>query len=332
MNLIKASSLKKQAARILRERSPQFRTTVLAHTAVSVVFLLITALVSFMLNRAMADNQGLSGMGNTAILRTVQFMLTLVGNILLPFWELGIVYTAIRAARGDSTEFSLLARGFHCFRYVIRYFVLWFVILLAVGIVCSNVLMALAMFLPTPAAIGEALNSIDPTAYTDYAVMMEDMIKALSGVPKAQLLLYFVPLIVLYAAAYITLLVMLSYRFKMSRYLLLDETPVRARKSLGISNRITKGERGNLFMLDLSFWWYYLLQIVVAAIVYVPDILTAVGVTLPVDYSTANLISYVVYCVCSLVLAWSAGAYYQTTMACAYETLKPLADEDPRNR
>lgn len=332
MNLIRVSAVKKQASRILREKSPEFRKTVLLHGAVSVVFLLITSLVGFFLNRAMADNQGLSGMGNTAILRTVQTMLTLVGNILLPFWELGVLYTAIRAVRGESTEFPLLARGFHRFGTVLRYFLLWFVILMAVGLACSNVIMAMTMMLPAPQAISEALGSVDSAGYTDFALMLEDILKALSQVPKNQLLLYFVPLGILYAAGYITLLILLSYRFKMSRYLLLDETPMRARKTLGTSNRITKGERGNLFKLDLSFWWYYLLQIAVAAVVYLPDILTAAGVTLPVDANTANLLAYVAYCVLSLVLAWSAGAYYQTTLACAYETLKPLVDEDPKNQ
>ena len=327
MNLIRVSTVKKQAARILRERSPEFRKTMLLHSAVSVVFLLLTALVGFFLNHAMADNQGLSGMGNTAILRTAQVMLTMIGNILLPFWELGILYAATRAVRGESTEFSWLARGFHRFGMVIRYFFLWFVILMAVGLVCSNVIMVLTMFLPAPQAITEALGGVDPTAYTDFALMLEDMMKALSQVPKAQLLWYFVPMGIIYVSAYIALLIMLSYRFKMSRYLLLDETPMRARKTLGISGKITRGERGNLFKLDLSFWWYYLLQIAVAAVVYVPDILKAAGITLPVDGSTANLLAYVVYCVLSLVLAWSAGAYYQTSIACAYETLKPLADE-----
>lgn len=331
MNLIRVSTVKNQAARILREKSPQFRKTVLLHGAVSMGFLLITALVGFFLNRAMADNQGLSAMGNTAILRTAQVMLTLIGNILLPFWEIGVLYTAVRAVRGESTEFPWLARGFHRLGLVIRYFLLWFVILMAVGLACSNVIMAMTMLLPAPRAISDALSSVDPAAYTDFALMFEDILKALSQVPKTQLLLYFVPMGILYVAAYITLLIMLSYRFKMSRYLLLDETPMRAKKTLGTSNRITKGERGNLFKLDLSFWWYYLLQIVVAAIVYLPDILSAAGVTLPVDANTANLLAYVVYCVFSLLLAWSAGAYYQTTIACAYETLKPLVNENSNN-
>ena len=327
MNRIHVSTIKKRASRILREKSPQFRRTMLAHGAVSVVFLLITSLISFYLNHAMADNQGLSGMGTTAVLRTAQVTLTLIGNILLPFWEIGILYTAIRAVRGESTEFPLLAQGFRRFGVVIRYFILWIVILFAVGMVCSNVLMALSMFLPTPPAIATALNGIDPAAYTDMTEMLTDILGALAQVPKTQLLLYFVPLGILYVAGYITLLILLSYRFKMSRYLLIDETPMRARKTLGTSNRITKGERGNLFKLDLSFWWYYLLQLAVAAIVYLPDILMASGVALPVNYSTASLLSYVVYCILTLVLAWSAGAYYQVSLACAYETLKPQEEE-----
>ena len=107
MDRIQVSQMKKQASGILQNRSPEFRKTVLLHSAVTVAFLLLTSVVSFFLNQAMDGNQGLSGMGTTAILRTAQFVLTLMGNILLPFWEIGLLYTAIRAVRGKSTDFSL---------------------------------------------------------------------------------------------------------------------------------------------------------------------------------------------------------------------------------
>ena len=330
MDRIQVSQMKKQASGILQNRSPEFRKTVLLHSAVTVAFLLLTSVVSFFLNRAMEGNQGLSGMGTTAILRTAQFVLTLMGNILLPFWEIGLLYTAIRAVRGKSTDFSLLTQGFSRFSVVIRYFVLYMLILLVVGFVCGNLLMSLTMFLPTPPSISSALESIDPTAYTDYQVMLEDIMQALSQVPRTQLLLYFVPIGIFYLAGYLTVILLLSYRFKMSRYLLMDDKPVRAREALRISNRITRGEKTNLFLLDLSFWWYYLLQIGVAAIIYIPDLLVAAGVTLPVSQNIANLLAYVVYCAFSLVVTWFAGAYYQTTMACAYEALKPQ-DDEPQN-
>lgn len=331
MDRIQVSQIKKQASGILQKRSPEFRKTVLLHGAVMVVFLLLTAVVSFLLNRAMADNQGLSGMKTTAILRTVQFMLTMTGNILMPFWEIGLLYTAIRAVRGKSTDFSLLTQGFTRFAVVLRYFVLYLLILLVVGLVCSNLLMSLTMFLPTPPSISNALGTIDPTTYTDYQVMLEDIMQALSQVPRSQLLLYFVPLGIFYLAGYFTVILLLSYRFRMSRYLLMDDKPVRARQALGISNRITRGEKSNLLVLDLSFWWYYLLQIGVAAIVYIPDILVAAGVNLPISQNVANLLAYVVYCACSLVVMWFAGAYYHTAMACAYEALKPVVDADSQN-
>lgn len=325
MNRIQVPKIKKQASVILRERSPEFRKTVLLHGAVSVAFLLLTSLVSFFLNQAMEGNQGLSGMGITAVLRTAGFLLTMCGNILLPVWQISLLYTAIRAVRGKSADFSLLTQGLRRFGVVIRYFVLYFLIFLVVGIVCSNVLVSLTMFLPTPPSISSALESVDPT--TDMQTIMEAAMQALSQVPRTQLLLYFLPLGIFYLIGYLTLIVLLSYRFRMSQYLLMDETPIRAIKAFGTSNRITKGEKSNLFMLDLSFWWYYLLQLAVAAIVYIPDILIAAGVALPVSQNTANLLAYVVYCAASLVVVWFAGAYYQTAMACAYETLRPQ-DED----
>ena len=56
--------------------------------------------------------------------------------------------------------------------------------------------------------------------------------------------------------------------------------------------------------------------------IYVPDFLAAAEVALPVSYETANLAAYFVYIICYLALTGLAGAYYQTSMACAYETLR----------
>ncbi len=315
MDRIRVSEVKKQAAAILRERKPDYRTLVLMHSAVSVAFLLLTAIISFFLNRAMEGNQGLAGLGTTAILQTAQTILNLTGNVLLPFWQLGILYTSIRTARREYTDFSMLTQGFRHAGSLLRYFLLMFLILMGLAIACSNVIVTLSMFLPTPPALMEALESVEPGD-------MEGMMQALEQMPRNLLLAYTIPLAVIYIAGYGTLAILLSYRFRMSRYLLLDESGMRVRQSLKVSNRMTKGEKVNLFKLDLSFWWYYLLQIGISGIVYIPDILSVFGVQLPVSANVANLLAYVLYCVVNLVLVWFVEAYYQTTMACAYEVLK----------
>lgn len=315
MDRISVSEVKKQATAILREKRPDYRKLVLMHSAVSVAFLLIVAIIGFLLNRAMEGNQGLAGMGTTAILQTAQTCLNLLGNVLLPFWQLGILYTSIRTARREYTDFSMLTQGFRRVGPMMRYFFLMFLMLMGLAIACSNIIVTLAMFLPTHPALIEALESVEPND-------IEGMMQALEQAPRSLLLVYTIPLAVIYFAGYGTLVILLSYRFRMSRYLLLDESGMRVRQSLKVSNRMTKGDKANLFKLDLSFWWYYLLQIGVSVIVYIPDILWVFGVRLPVSANVANLLAYVLYCVVNLVLVWFVEAYYQTTMACAYEKLK----------
>lgn len=323
MDRINAGRLKKQAASILSDRREDYRRLVLLHAAVSVGYMLLVSVIGFFLNRAMADNQGLSGMANTAVLQTVQAVLNTAGTVLLPFWQMGILYTSIRVARRQHTEFSMLTRGFQRWGVIVRHFLLFFLILLAVAMVCMQALSILITFLPTPPAIAQALQGIDPDVLMDPNAMMPAVMEALAQVPKGQLLVYFVPVVLIYVMGYGTLLVLIYYRLRMSQYLLMDEPGVGVFAAMKQSNRMTKGEKANLFKLDLSFWWYFLLQLGISAITYIPDVLRALGITLPMNQNTANLLFYAIYCVAFLALSWFVGAYYQTTMACAYEALKP---------
>ena len=149
--------------------------------------------------------------------------------------------------------------------------------------------------------------------------------KLYEQLPIEELMPFIIGISVVYALISLTVILWLSYRFRFSQYLLTDETPVRARAALALSNHLTRGHKKSLFMLDLSFWWYYLLQFAVAAIVYIPDILTLTGNPLPISGTVANVVFYGLYCIASLSLIWFAGAYVQTTNACAYTSIRDAA-------
>lgn len=324
MNVLQSAGLKRRAATLLEQTRPEYRKLVTIHAAVSFGVLLVISLIQLLLNLSMTNEAGISGIGTSAIFTTAKATLGVISGILLPFWEVGVLYTSVRVVRRQEAKFSHLTRGLRRWGVVLRYYLLLLMLYFGVLMLLTNVLPIVMNFLPLPQALENAIKAMDPAEITDPIALIE-------ALPMKALMAYLLPITILFMVVFAGILIWLSYRFRMSQYLLMDDPAVPALPALVLSNQMTKGYKWSLCKLDLSFWWYYLLQLAVAAIVYLPDILLAFGVSLPVDYSTASLLSYVVYCILTLVLAWFAGAYYQVSMACAYEALKPVVDEDSQN-
>ncbi len=314
MRFIDSRKIKKQATSVLAERQEDYRKFVFRHAAVSSALLLILSLIGLLIDRSLADTQGLDGLGTAGLLKSVYMVCMLAGNILLPFWEKGILYTSVRATRRQNTSFSMLSQGFRRFAPLTGHGAMLMLIFFGVGMICFNALIMPFMLLPVPEELQAAMQSLD---FTDVA-----QIEAFRAEYFEDILRYSLPFIIVYTCVYIFFVVLLSYRFRMCTYLLLEDDRPGVMASFGISSRMTRGERKNLFLLDLSFWWYHLATFLISSVVYLPDILLSAGVTLPVSYAAASFIAYIAYVVCHLALIWVAGAYYQTTMACAYETLR----------
>lgn len=317
---IQPKALKQEAAQILQQTVPDYRKTVLLHSAVSLGILFVINLISVFLSNAIGDTGGLADIGMRSILGTVQSTLMTAANIALPFWEAGILYTSIRVARQQETGFSMLTQGFRRFGPLLRFMILWMLICFAITMISSNVLIFLSFLMPVPPALEQALSAVDITAMTDPAAIYE-------LIPVELMLRSFMPLAVIYFLLCFGVILYCSYRFRLSQYLLVDETPVRARAALMLSNHLTNGHKKSLLLLDLSFWWYYLLQLLLAVLVYTPELLSLAGVQLPLSADVLNVASYGLYCIASLTLTYFAGAYVQTTNACAYDRLRKLPEE-----
>lgn len=322
MNVLQPREIKRRAAQILEATRPDYRKTVLLHSGISMAALVIVMVLDLLLESAVAQTGGLAGIGTRSVLQTLQGILSTVVNILLPFWEIGIFYTTIRVVRQQPQEYSMLTRGFHRAGPLIRYWLLLIVILMAVAMVCSNAVMLFAMFFPVPDSLNTALSQIDITAIETPEQLMELL-------PMDQLIGYMLPILIVFALVYCGILIHLSYRFRMSQYLLVDEDKVGAVAALGMSNQLTKNNKWNLFRLDLSFWWYYGLQFLIMSVAYSPELLSLTGVTLPASSGVASFLFYLLYALLTLALSWWAGAYVQTSYACAYAQLRTPPEEHP---
>lgn len=321
MTIRDRKDLRQTAGRRLQAASYRPNRLVLIHSGITLAAGLLVAVVQYILQQQMNTHSGLSGLETRAILETAAAALSVIVMILQPFWSMGIIYAALRIARGKSAYPHTLFEGFRRFGPVLR---LNLMLVLIYGILTFGAMYTssmLFMFTPTGAELSEQLMSMVLTGeYTDYYQLVE----AIPPQMMAQLYRVVIPIFAVVAAV---VLVPVFYRMRMASYVLMDQYGTGAWKAIRTSNRMMKRKGVALFKLDLSFWWYYLLQLSVAFLVYIPDILAAMGVTLPISQGAANLLAYVVYCAVNLVLVWSVGAYYHTAMACAYETLKPQEEE-----
>lgn len=318
MRYIYSRDIKKQAVAALNDRQVDYRRMVFCHTAVSSLFVLVVSLFGLLIDQSIVETEGLDGIGRAGFLKFVYTVLMLAGNILLPFWAVGISYTSVRVVRRQNTDFSMLTQGLRRFLPLTGYGAMLGLIYLGVGVACFYALMIPFMCLPVPEHLQTAIASLD---FTDVS-----QIEAFQTEYFWDMMRYSLPLIISFTVIYGIIATILRYRFRMCAYMLLEDNRAGVMPSFGISSRMTKGERKNLFLLDLSFWWYHLAMFVFSLVIYVPDIMNQMGVILPVSYETASLCAYVVYMICSLILIGLAGAYYQTSMACAYETLRNRED------
>lgn len=307
MDIRDRRGLKNTAAEALQKALPDYRKLVLQHAAVLAGASLILAILNTVLEYGIGSTGGISGMGLRGVLTAIQSFLSTAVTFVLPFWQLGLIFTGIRTARGQSSNFSTLTQGFRRVGPLLRLMLLRLVLYFAVGMACANLSSIFSLFFPTSDAAAQALLTAqeqllaDPEAVIDPALLQV-------------VLLDMIPVLILTLLLYGVVCIHLEYRFRFANYLALDEVKVGAIRAVQLSNFITKGSKWQLFKLDLSLWWYYALQIVLTVICLGNLYLPGGAVT--------YWVCYVVYLAGTLVLAWFAEPYIQTVYATAYDRLR----------
>lgn len=315
MDISDRRALKDTAENRLSQASYSPRKLMLIHTGVSLGFSLLLTLLNFVISQQIDSTGGLSGVSTRSMLNTIQYVLELAGSILLPFWEVGIVYAAIRWVRGKTAEPKSLTEGFHRFGSVLGLMLLRGLILIAVAVVCMYVSSWIYMLTPFSDPLVEIMESVmaDTTILTESYVMDDATLTAATDA--------MVPMLVIWAVLTCVVAIPLTYRMRMADYLILDDERIGAGKAISRSFKLTKKKCFQLFRLDLSFWWFYLLEGLFLLVGCADVMLPALGVSLPMGSDTAFFVFYVVQILCQIALYWWKGAQVKATYAVAYDTL-----------
>lgn len=211
--------------------------------------------VNFLLNREISTAGGVDGLNMRTTLTVVQLVLMLAVTLVTPFWNLGYTGVAMRTARNRESEPGDLLDGFYMIFPALRLFLCLFAVMM---IVCIGATQGATM-----------LYTLTPM-YEKSMVEMDQILNGATVIDEAmamEILKELWPVYLLAAMAAIGALVILFYRLRLAEFQLVDgETG--AIRNLLTSNRKMKGKCMAFFRLDLSFWWYFLLQAVAVAVAY----------------------------------------------------------------
>ena len=313
--MIQPSFLRQEAAERLQQSAYNPKRLVLLHTVVALGCFLLSTLASYLLSLQIAETGGLSGMGLRSALATAQAVLELAVTVGLPFWNVGLMFAALRWVNGQTAGPADLLQGFRRFPSVLGYLLLrgGLFLMLAVGII--NISSTLYMLTPFAAPLVDLLTPFLQQNGSAEAILTDTLSSALFK--------ELVPLLLFSAVLFALLAIPLFYRLRFSEFAVMSG--LTCGKAMLKSIAVTRKNCLQILKLDLSFWWYYLLLALCILISYGDALLSVLGISLPLSATAASLVFYVLGPACQCVLLWQCEAHRLSTYCLAYRN---LAGED----
>lgn len=310
----------KHTARTLLDRAAcDPKKIALLFAGVSAAFSLVCSLLSWLLGLAMDHTGGLSGLALRSMLESGQVMLSLASSLLLPFWQIGFVFAALCYSKEAPVENRTLLEGFRRWGAVLRLNILLILVISGMMMVCSYLAMMVFFLSPFSDRLYENMQSLVDNAPSPE--LTEEMVWQLLPNMGWCLALFVVVLLVVGLPFF--------YRYRLSEFALMDGAPG-ALAAIRESKRLSWNRRMGLFKLDLSFWWYHLLQMLTGMIASIGTVLPDLGVKLPISPSVAFWVFYILGLGLQFLLTWRFAAHYQTSFALYYKQIKEYTPPAPQ--
>lgn len=317
MDKFERRQIKADAAAALEGASYRPGKLVLIHTAISSGVALLIALVSFLLDQKIAGTTGLGGMGSRAILEMVQSVLEIANLVVLLFWGIGLVRVFLSISRHQDAQPTDLLAGFRNFGPVLRGKLIQGLMLGAVAFLGCYVGMFVYTMTPMSASLYAAAEPYIIEGVMDYAALEDPAFLAAA--------LWAMPIML---GCSLLLVIPLYYRLRLMDYILMDRPEKGAMYAMRGSKVLMRGKRWDLFKLDLSFWWFYLLELLVALVCYGDMILMLLGIDFGVYQTVAFFVFYVVALLAQMGLYTWKKPLLMATYAIYYDDAWPKREEE----
>lgn len=312
--------LRRESTVALQRTDCSPKKLVLLHTGVIAGVGLVLSILDYVLNLGIAGTGGLSGIGSRTILETIQSILQMAELFLLPFWTIGYIFVILKLIRRESTGKDDLLAGLRAFGPVLRTTVLRGLIYFAVIMAGSQIAGIIYMMTPLAAPIYAIMQELTEAGITDPYAMLENE-------AYLQAMLYALPFVSVGALALVT---PVFYRLRFMDYALMDAPEKGAFHALGQSLRMTRGKCMALLKLDLRFWWYYGLELLILVVGYGNVLLPMLGIQTGMGDDTAMFVFYIASLLCQLGLyVWRKNHVF-ATYALVYEQLRQPPRPQPQ--
>lgn len=309
----------KQAAAQRVSQVSNARRLISIHTAVPALLSLVLTALSFFLSLQIDDTGGLGGLGARSMLEALQNMLQILSVVFSVFWGAGLVSTVLCWSRGDRVEDRDLLAGFRHWGPVLRSALLKILIYLG-AIILANQLSSI-IFSMTPLSAGMLELAEKMNANPGFMPSDTELLDAA---------LSYLPFL---ALALAVVVIPVYYRLRMMDFALMEAPEKGAFFALRMSVFMTRRNCLKLFRLDLSFWWFYLLELCTAVVYYADLVLSLAGVQTGISSEVLLFVS----CTVGLLLQCALYIWRQnqvsTTYAMVYRQLKPVLPQpqDPQS-
>ena len=285
------------------------------NTAISLAAgLLVTILLELLKT---PEATGLAGLDTRATLEGICGILESAVAIALPFWEIGTVYLCLQLVRKEETGMPSLLQGFRRFGPVLRLLLMKFLILMGATFALMYITLNVVASLPQTA---EATALLQPMLESGQVVEMEPVLEILLDT--------MLPVLLVLMGLFLLVYLFITFRLRWAEYAIMSDDTYQATAAIRGSWRLTKGNCKKLLLLDLRFWWFYLLDAIVLAVGYLNLILPSAGISLPIDTSVSEWLFYGIYLVLRLVVYTFLYPRMKITYAAAYDILTQRTPEE----
>lgn len=312
MSIPSAKYLKKKASNRLQSGNDP-KKVVLVYAGIVALSSLVVTVVQDLLDSQISQTGGIQNIGTRSMLTTADTVLTIAQLLLVMCLTLGYTGSMLRIARGQYASPNSLKAGGERIWVLLRTRLLQMLIMTAAAFALCFLVVNVCLLTPLSNRMIAVMGTVSAEV-----LLTDDL--ALMGLYSAML-----PLMLIYLVALVPLLWYFSCTYRMVDYLLIDRPQLGAFGVLRESRRMMQGNMKMMLRVDLSFWWYYLLQALVSVLVYLNMVLALFAIGLPPEVLYWGTV--VLYLAADFALRYFFSNKVAVTYALFYDSLCPKQEQ-----
>ena len=312
MSIPSAKYLKKKASNRLQSGNDP-KKVVLVYAGIVALSSLVVTVVQDLLDSQISQTGGIQNIGTRSMLTTADTVLTIAQLLLVMCLTLGYTGSMLRIARGQYASPNSLKAGGERIWVLLRTRLLQMLIMTAAAFALCFLVVNVCLLTPLSNRVIAVMGTVSAEELLSNGL-------ALMGLYSAML-----PIILIYLVALVPLLWYFSCTYRMVDYLLIDRPQLGAFGVLRESRRMMQGNMKMMFRVDLSFWWYYLLQALVSMLIYLNMVLAPFAIGLPPEVLYWGTV--VLYLAADFALRYFFSNKVAVTYALFYDSLCPKQEQ-----